>query len=133
MGVERGLFRASVIWLFGPIVWAAHFFLLYGFASFACVPSDTTRQEFVRLISLALTAVAIAAIAGFLRPRPLVMRRQQAIATGDVPVFLGVTSKGLAILALIGIVWTAVSAVMIPACTAAASDLARFRTNCPRG
>ncbi len=104
--------RATIIWLSGPAIWAAHFFLLYGIASFACTPS--TPQGTIRVLSLATTAIALSALVGFLAWRS----RDRRQVAGDMPAFLAKTTNGLAILAGLAIVWTAASATLIPACVA---------------
>lgn len=117
MRSESSAIRATITWLFGPAVWAAHFFLLYGIAGFACTPSDAARQENIRYLSLALTAIALSALIGFLVRQALAVRGQECPhITERIPAFLASTANALVVLAIIGIVWTAAGATMIPAC-----------------
>ena len=125
--------RGTMTWLFGPLVWAAHFFLLYGIASFGCAPSEATRQESIRLVSWALSAAALVALAGFLASQLFVRRNKQLGSRTDTPGFLGPAASVLAILASIGVIWTALGAVMIPACVAAMSHLFLLSSNFSRG
>ena len=107
-----------IAWMFGPMVWAAHFFVLYGIASFGCTPPDPTRQGAVRVIFSALSVLALSALIGFLVWRPFGARRPDAdYLNEDIRDFLRAIANALAALAIVGVVWTAIAASLIPACT----------------
>ncbi|HET9394890.1 MAG TPA: hypothetical protein VFO36_02445 [Nitrospiraceae bacterium] len=98
--------HATIGWLFGPIVWAAHFFLIYGIVSFAGIAS----QEQVRLILTMLTGMALSALVVFLFWQCLDLRGRRA---KDSRSFLTSTAMALTVLALIGIVWTAAGGFIV--------------------
>jgi hypothetical protein len=123
---EEFAIRATIAWLFGPIVWATHFFLLYGIASYGCTPPDTTRQGAVRLIFLALSAVALSALIGFLAWYLFGVRQQPGeYLNKDIRYFLRRIANLLAVLAIVGVVWTATGATLIPACVVPGIDGSR--------
>ena len=103
-------------WLYGPIIWAAHFFLLYGTASFLCTP-EASREDEVRLIALALTALALLVLFGLSTWQFIGYRRPRGNdRAGNVVSFLQMTSIALAGLAIIGVMWTGAGAILVPAC-----------------
>jgi hypothetical protein len=120
MAREGPAVRTTVTWLFGPAVWAAHFFLLYGLQGFMCLPLDSVRQGQIRLLSLALTVIALSALVGFLVRQSLGIRQAGDRITATLTTFLAGTANVLALLAILGIVWSAASAMMIPACVGVA-------------
>jgi hypothetical protein len=110
MRLEDSAIRVTIAWLFGPIVWAAHFFLTYGIAAFAGMSSDVTGdvtwQGQIRLvILLALAAVALLALVGFLVWQ---CRGVRGGRTEDTSSFLTRTAIALTVLALMGVIWTTV-------------------------
>ena len=110
--------RMTITWLFGPIVWAAHFFLLYGIATVLCTGPEASQPGLVRLFALAVTVLALAVLACFVtwqffgRGWHKAKRRMESLTT-----FLRVTAMTLAGLATVGIIWVAAGAMLIPACT----------------
>ena len=110
MRLEDSAIRVTIAWLFGPIVWAAHFFLTYGIAAFAGMSSDVTWQGQIRLvILLAPAAVALSALVGFLVWQ---CRGVRARRTEDTPSFLTKTAIALTVLALVGVAWTTVGVLI---------------------
>ena len=110
--------RATFTWLFGPIVWAMHFFLLYGIATVFCTGPEASRQGQMRLSALALTAMALSGLAGFVLWQYFGGRRHRASQRSENGTsFLRATSIGLAGLATVGIIWAAAGAILIPVCT----------------
>jgi hypothetical protein len=107
MRLEDSAIRVTIAWLFGPIVWAAHFFLTYGIAAFAGAPSDVAWRGQIRLILLALAAVALLALVGFLVSQCRGVRGRR---TEDTSSFLTSTAIALTVLALIGVIWSTVGA-----------------------
>ncbi|MGH6768174.1 MAG: hypothetical protein ACRECO_04030 [Xanthobacteraceae bacterium] len=112
--------RTTVVWLFGPAVWAAHFFLLYGIAGFTCLPLDAVRQGQIRLLALSLTVIALLVLVGFLARQSLGIRRPGDRLTESLTTFLARTANVLALLAILGVIWTVAGTMMIPACVSAA-------------
>ncbi len=106
---EDSAIRVTIAWLFGPIVWAAHFFLVYGIAAFAGMPSDAAWQGQIRFVLLAIAIVALLALVGFLVSQ---CRGVRARRTEDTPSFLTKTAIALTVLALIGVAWTTVGVLI---------------------
>jgi len=106
---EDSAIRATIAWLFGPIVWAAHFFLVYGIAAFAGMSSDMAWQGQIRLVLLAIATVALLALVGFLVWQ---CRGVRARRTEDTPSFLTKTAIALTVLALVGVAWTTVGVLI---------------------
>jgi hypothetical protein len=107
-----------IAWLFGPLVWAAHFFVLYGIASFGCTPPEPTRQGAVRFIALILSALALSALIGFLAWHSFGTPRQDGEYFNEgIRDFLRAISNALAALAIIGVAWTAIGVSLIHTCT----------------
>ena len=109
--------RVTIIWLFGPIVWAVHFFLLYGIATVLCTGPEASQPGLVRLLALALTALALAAMACFVMLQFFGGSSRNASRLETVTTFLRATAIALAGLATVGIIWVAVGAMLTPACT----------------
>jgi hypothetical protein len=107
----------TLIWLFGPVVWAVHFFLLYGIATVLCAGPEASQPGLVRLLALGVTVLALAAIACFVALQFIGGRSREAHRLETVRAFLRVTGMTLAGLAAVGIVWTAAGTILIPACT----------------
>jgi len=122
---EGSAVRTTVTWLSGPAIWAAHFFLLYGIQSFTCLPLDAARQGQIRLLSLALTVIALSALVGFLIRQPLGIRQAGDRITESLTTFLARTANVLALLAILGVVWSAASAMMIPPCVSSVGQSER--------
>ena len=108
---------ATLTWLFGPIVWAVHFFLLYGIATVLCTGPDASQSGLVRLLALGVTVLALAAMACFVTLQFVGGRSRKAPRLETATAFLRVTGMALAGLATIGIIWVAAGALLTPACT----------------
>lgn len=98
------LFRA----LFGPIVWAAHFSLIYAVHTALCV---FQTGDAVRAASLALTVAALAAFGLFFA----VLRRAEATAL-EPERFLDRLAMLLIVLSAAGVIWTGAAAAFIAPC-----------------
>ena len=99
--------------LAGPAIWAIHFFVLYASEGFLCAAGPWAAADAVRLISLTATTIAVAALLVFLgvqRQRPAAI---EAVAYRDI-------SMGLAVMALLAVIWSALPAILLPVCTPAA-------------
>jgi hypothetical protein len=111
--------RTMVTWLFGPIVWAAHFFLLYGVTTVVCSSVDGPRPERVRWLVLVLSAFAIAMLLGFVGRQFLSGREPRSSRAVETTTFLRTTAMILAALAAIGILWSAAGGILLPTCASA--------------
>jgi hypothetical protein len=98
--------------LAGPIVWAAHFFILYLVEAFGCTSTGTTNDT-VRWIGAATTIIALAALVlwGVARGYRDGARRQ------DVRFAF---ARPLALVSAIAILWSAMPLFLLPTCTASA-------------
>ena len=114
----------GALWLYltGPIVWAAHFFLLYGLEAAICsgLGTSSLASKFW-LIALGLTAVALTALLCF-SAWQLALRRRDHNASNkiDKSPFLRDLSMSLVALATFGVLWSTVPALILPVCTTAA-------------
>jgi hypothetical protein len=111
------------LWLYlgGPIVWAAHFSLLYGIEAAIC--SGFGRSSLGRqfwLIALGLTAVALTILLCFIAWQ-LALRRHDHNAAHNTnkSSFLRDMSIALVALATIGVLWSTLPALVLPVCTTA--------------
>jgi hypothetical protein len=102
--------------LAGPLVWAMHFFILYGSEALACTEPGAPGNA-VRWIGAVATIAALTALS--LLPlgirRTLVAPVQEAGSTEASLAFAG----PLTLLSMIAIVWTSLPLVMLPACAPA--------------
>jgi hypothetical protein len=112
------------LWLYlsGPIVWAVHFSLLYGLEALIC--SGFGRSSLGRqfwLIALGLTAVALITLVWF-TARQLALRRHDHNATRKTnrSSFYRDMSIALVGLAMIGVLWSTLPALVVPVCATAA-------------
>jgi hypothetical protein len=106
------------LWLFGPIIWATHLFVLYGGATIICRGVDASRHMQIRWLAGVLTALALAALLGFAASQFLAKRQDRSGHEAEVTVFLQRTALALVGLAIIGILWSAASAILLPTCAA---------------
>jgi hypothetical protein len=98
--------------LFGPTVWAGHFFALYAAQSLLCTTgADPTRYVWFAAIA---TATSIALLVGVLA-WPFVRRRTAERLTA-ASVFLLDIATALAWLSLLGVLWNAFPVAFLPVC-----------------
>jgi hypothetical protein len=112
--------RAIFLWLFGPIIWAAHLFVLYGATTIICTGASASQYMLIRWVTLALTALALTALLGFVALSLFADREHRFGRGTDVNVFLKRTAIVLAALSVIAILWSAASAILFPTCASAA-------------
>ena len=114
----------GALWLYlsGPIVWAAHFSLLYGLEAAICsgLGRSSLENKFW-LIALGLTAVALITLLCFIAWQ-LALRRHDHNAANKInrSPFLRDMSIALVALATIGVLWSTLPALVLPVCTTAA-------------
>ena len=102
--------------LAGPIVWAAHFFLLYLTEAIACTDQRLTAGT-IRAMGVLVTVAALALSLGLLllaRARP----EASAFAAETQQHFAFATP--LLLLSMIAIIWTSMPLLLVPACVPAA-------------
>ena len=105
--------------LAGPAIWAVHFFVLYASEGFLCAAGPLAAADAVRLISLTATTIAVAALLVFLGWQAQRGWRRQRAAAIDAGAYRDI-SMGLAVLALLAVIWSALPAILLPVCTPAA-------------
>jgi hypothetical protein len=103
----------------GPTVWAAHFFLMYGAETLVCSRTVTAAHNFdFSMVAIFATAIAVASLTGLI-VRQTVRRaanRQPNVAFDPASSFLRETSIMLAVLAMLGVLWVALPAILVPGC-----------------
>lgn len=99
--------------LTGPIVWSAHFFLLYLAEAFACAGSNLPTEA-VRWSGWVATITALAALALYLA-RVYPFRQNDRTAQVEAAFSFG---GPLALLSMVAILWTAIPLLLLPACAA---------------
>lgn len=105
---------AALYALSGPGIWAAHFFALYGAASFQCTSNATLTAAAgqFRTVGYVLTGLAIASLAW-------IILRQSSASPEDLGAgtsFLRRIAPILSCLALLGILWTSFPLVLLQGC-----------------
>jgi hypothetical protein len=103
-----------VLALSGPLIWAAHFFVLYLTEAFACAGGETTPTAMVRWIGAIATAAALFALGPLVLgiPKPLTAQVDAPDATAASFAF----ATPLNLLSMIAIVWTSIPLILMPAC-----------------
>jgi hypothetical protein len=106
----------------GPLVWAAHLFLMYAAETLVCTgPGAASRGGQLALAAAALTAAALAVLLTILVIRPALDRSARQAAEGIArSSFWHDTPAALAALAMLGVLWTALPVLLVPACSAPA-------------
>ena len=97
-----------------PALWFAHFAVLYGAEALLCTPPAATRGAMIWIGAL-VTVAALAALAWF----ALGLRRQPAPGRTDAhagAAFMRSVGLLLALLAALGVVWTAFPVAVLPVC-----------------
>ena len=114
----------GALWLYfsGPFVWAAHFSLLYGIEAAICsgLGRSSLESKFW-LVALGLTAAALITLGCFVAWQ-LRLRRHDHNAANKInrSPFLRDVSIALVALAVIGVLWSTLPALVLPVCTTAA-------------
>ena len=98
-------------WLAGPLVWGAHFLVVYGSESLLCGVSGGVARH----LTLVLAATA-AAVAALLAVSALNWRRAAALQDYPATDFVDRLAAALGFTGLLGVTWTALPAAFLPAC-----------------
>jgi hypothetical protein len=104
--------------LAGPIVWAAHFFIMYGTGALTCaVAPASARNTIFQVIGTATTVIAVATLIGLV-VRGFARSRSRRHAESDFAgsSFLRHGGIALAGLALLGVLWVALPTAFLAAC-----------------
>jgi hypothetical protein len=99
------------------VIWAAHFFLSYASAEIACA-LDLQRFTLAGIPSpsIWLWVLTVGAIALLIALIVLAVRNERARAVGTSSSTLATVRIGAALLALVGVLWSAVPIVFAPLC-----------------
>jgi hypothetical protein len=99
------------------VIWAAHFFLSYASAEIACA-LDLQRVTLAGIPSpsIWLWMLTVAAIAFLIVLMVLAVQNEKARAVATSGSTLATVRVGAAILALVGVLWSAVPIVFAPLC-----------------
>jgi hypothetical protein len=100
-----------LIALAGPIVWAAHFFVIYGVEAVICTRAAVPFRA-MQGISIVATAIAIGLLAVLLIRQYRTQRRRG----GDAAAFLRDISVWLAVISIGAVAGVALSALRLPVC-----------------
>jgi len=100
--------------LLGPMIWAAHFFIVYGAETVACLTnSPTNAMQWTMIVT---TVMALAAVTLTIMRHP----RNVHAADDTTQGFLRILAVSLAVLSAAAIVATALSAFRLPMCVSPA-------------
>ncbi len=102
--------------LAGPIIWAAHFFLLYLVEAFACTGQGASTGV-VRWTGLAATAAALGVLALLSLRSTRVLYAPGEGAAQNQP--LSAFARPLILLSMVAILWTSAVLLLLPACAPA--------------
>ncbi len=96
--------------LLGPIVWAAHFFAVYGLEAVVCTRAPSPVLTMRMTVAVA-TAAAVASLGAF-----LFQRLRKPPNDSEAGAFLRTVSVLLALISIGALVGVAASALYLPAC-----------------
>jgi hypothetical protein len=103
--------------LTGPVIWFAHFIVLYGAEALICTP-PFEQPSTMMWISAASTLGAIGALGAF--ATFAVRRPSDTSRTRSAATFLRAASLLLALLSAIAVIWVALPTLVLPVCAPAA-------------
>ena len=117
MNPVPGSVRPLLFMLSGPIVWFAHFSLIYAFTALACA-RDFAQARFagIGLVPLVIVSATLLAVLALAAIPWLAVRGRAPGAGGDAWPFLRYAAIALMLLALVAVVWEAVAVFFVPAC-----------------
>jgi hypothetical protein len=100
-------------WLAGPLVWAAHFLVVYASESVLCTRGAGAGAH-LTLIALATVAGLAVLFAAFVS-----RRRALAVSAANDPsvTFMEQVAAALSLLGGLAIIWTALPATLLSSCT----------------
>ena len=110
-----------ILCLGGPLIWAMHLFILYGAATLACLDVTCSQNASYVFFAMALTVMAMIAVAGLMVWQSARARQANAGDPADGSRFLRVMSIMLGNAALLPILWGALPVLMLPTCSQGAA------------
>ncbi len=110
MNAKSAPFNGFVLAFAGPIVWAAHFFIVYGLEAAVCTRADSPAAT-VRWIIATATATAVVGLAAL-----LIRRFRKPPSDSEAFRFLHKISIYLALLSIGAVLTVAASALRLSAC-----------------
>ena len=113
-----GVTAELLLCLSGPLLWAAHFFVLYGAATLACVASNGRYRNAFPSFAVIVTLAAMAVVLGLAKWQAGRTRWQNA----EVTSFLRVLSILLAGAAVLAMLWALLPVLILPMCGGLAGD-----------
>jgi hypothetical protein len=105
----------------GPTVWAAHFLVMYAAETLVCSRTVAAAHNLhFLMIAMIATAIAVASLTGLIVRQTVrrVASGRANLASDPASSFLRETSLVLAILAMLGVLWVALPATLVPGCAA---------------
>lgn len=113
-----GTVRPLLFMLSGLIVWFAHFSLIYAFTALACARGFAQ----VRVLGMGVVplAIALATVLAVIVLAAIPWRAYRAGvrngSAGELSLFLRYGATGLALLALVAVLWEGMAALFVPPC-----------------
>lgn len=105
---------ARLRWFGGPIIWAAHFLLVYASESLVCTRGGGADSHF--LFVAAATAGAVAALLAIIVGGLRASRAARTAQGRDGGAFMDAAAVTLGLLSLIAVLWAALPATLVSAC-----------------
>ena len=99
--------------LIGPVIWAAHFMLVYALEAVLCTTPGPSTDTVVRTIGVLITGAAIATLLAFL----VWQRRRSRAVIAHHQAVSGPFITPLTLLSILAIAWTSLPLFTLPACT----------------
>ncbi len=100
-------------WLAGPAIWAAHFVTVYGSEWLICTRGEAATHQMVIGAATAVGVVALLAVIALNAREPSGSGQRHDSASA----FMARVGLALALLSLVGLLWTAVPALFLSPCT----------------
>jgi hypothetical protein len=112
----------TLLFFGGPLIWAAHFFAVYGAETLFCMSATARRSAEFSSYALLGTLIAILALLVLLTRQLVQVGRSAAeVDEGEGTRFLRHGSILVATAALLALVWSAIPVIFLAACSAAAA------------
>jgi hypothetical protein len=110
---EAPLARTMLAMLFGPIVWALHFTVLYGTHTIVCARATTGDAATITALAASVVAVALLLAGAF-----AVYRRRATQHASATTRFCRDVMLLLALLSACGVAWAGATALLVAPCPA---------------
>lgn len=98
-------------WLAGPLVWTAHFLIVYASESLVCTRGSGAATH--------LVLVAVATLTGLIVLLAAISQNRRAASDHNAPgqAYMDKVGAGLGLLGMLGLIWTALPATLLSACS----------------